>query len=117
MLDFIVNVIVFTLAIYGFFDILKKTYNICTYTKIKADGIYLIIATKNQENQIEGFLRNFLFRIIYGREEMVKQIIVADLGSSDQTKEIVEKIEKEYSQIKSTNWDECKEIVDNINEI
>ncbi len=116
MLDFFINVIFFSLAIYGFFEIVKNVYYICTFTKIKSNGIYLIIATKNQEKQIEGFLRNFLFRIIYGKEEMIKQILVADLGSTDQTKQIVDNIEKNNDQIKSLNWKECKEIIEGINE-
>ena len=114
MLDFFVNVVFFTLAIYGFIEIVKSVYHICTYTRLKSDGIYLIVATKNQENQIEGFLRNFLFRVIYGKEDAIKQIMVADLGSSDQTKKIVDKIEKDCKQIKSVNWKECKEIIESI---
>ena len=117
MLDFFVNVIFYTLAIYGFVEIVKNIYYICTYTKLKSDGIYLIVATKNQEKQIEGFLRNFLFRMIYGKEEAIKQIMIADLGSSDQTKEIVDKIGKDYGQIKSVNWKECKEIIESINQV
>ena len=46
---------------------------------------------------------------------MIKQILVADLGSTDQTKEIVDKIGMDYNQIKSLNWKECKEIIENIN--
>ena len=115
MLDFIFNLIFFTFAIYGFIEIIKNIYYIITYTNLKSDGIYLIIAAKNQEKQIEGFLRTFLFRIIYGKEEMIKQIMVADLGSSDETKEIIDKFETDYTQIKSVNWKECKEIIENIN--
>ena len=115
MLDFFSNVIFFTLALYGFIEIIKNIFYICAYTKIKSDGIYLIVAIKNQEKNIEGFLRNMLFRLIYGKEEMIKQIIVADLGSNDHTKEIVDKIGTECSQIKSVSWKECKEIVENIN--
>lgn len=117
MLDFFVNVIFFTLAIYGFVEIIKKIYNIYTYTRFKSDGIYLIVATKNQEKQIEGFLRNTLFRIVYGKEEMINQIMVADLGSIDKTKEIVDKMEKDYNQIKSVDWSECKDILENVNDI
>lgn len=115
MLDFILNVIVCTLAIYGFIEIIKNVYYIITYTSLKSDGIYLIVAAKNQEKHIEGFLRTFLFRMIYGKEDMIKQIIVTDLGSSDQTKEIIDKIELDYNQIKSVNWKECKELIENIN--
>ncbi len=115
MLNFFVEVLFCTLAIYGLIEIIKNIYYICTYTKLKSDGIYVIVAAKNQEKQIEGFLRTFLFRVIYGKEEMIKQILVADLGSTDQTKEIVDKIGMDYNQIKSLNWKECKEIIENIN--
>ena len=115
MLAFFINVVICTLAIYGLMEIIKTIYYIFTYTSLKPDGIYLIIAAKNQERQIEGFLRSFLFRTIYGKEEMIKQIMITDLGSSDNTKEIIDKMQSEYTLIKSTDWKECKEIIENIN--
>ncbi len=115
MLDFILNIIISVLAIYGLMEIIKNIYYIFTYTNLKPDGIYLIVAAKNQESHIEGFLRNFLFRIIYGKEEMIKQIIVADLGSTDNTKDIIDKIASDNYQIKSVDWKDCKEIIENIN--
>lgn len=82
---------------------------------MKSDGIYMIIATKNQENKIEGFLRTILFRILYGKEEMVKDIMVVDLGSTDDTIKILHKMEEDYPYIKVTNWKEYKELMENIN--
>ena len=61
---------------------------------MKANGTYVIIAVKNQEDKIEGFLRSILFKILYGREEYLKNIIVADLESSDNTKEIAKKCQR-----------------------
>ena len=112
--DFIFNTILWTLAIYGLFEIIKTIINIYTYTNLKSDGIYVIVAVKNQENKIEGFLRNFLFRIIYGKEENIKDIIVADLDSNDETLNILNRLEKEYTNIKVSNWKECKEIIESI---
>lgn len=114
--DFIFNTILWTLALYGLFEIIKTIINIYTYTNLKSDGIYVIVAVKNQENKIEGFLRNFLFRIIYGKEENIKDIIVTDLGSIDDTSQILNKLQEEYKEIKVTNWKECKEIVEAIKE-
>ena len=116
MLEFITNTIFWTLAIYGLFEIIKNIIYICTYTKFKSDGIYVIIAVKNQEEKIEGFLRSILFKILYGREEYLKNIIVADLNSSDNTKEIVRKLSKDYDILKVTSWKDCKEIMDNVDE-
>lgn len=115
MLEFIINTIFWTLALYGLFEIIKNIIYISTYTKFRSNGIYLIIAVKNQENNIEGFLRSSLFKIFYGKEEYVKDIIVADLNSTDDTKKIAKKLSQDYEFLKVTNWKDCKELIDNIN--
>ena len=115
--NFIINSILWTFALYGLFELVKQILYMCTYTNMKADGIYIIIAVKNQEERIEGFLRSSLFKLLYGKEEYIKDIIVTDLGSTDKTKEIVEKMSVDYECVKTTNWKECKEIFDNIDEI
>lgn len=116
MFEFIINGIFWILALYGLFEIIKNIIYICTYTNLKSDGIYMIIAVKNQENKIEGFLRNLLFRFIYGKEEAIKDIIIADLDSKDETMKILNNLGKEYGYIKVTSWKECKEILDSVNE-
>lgn len=116
-MDFILNTIFWTLALYGLFEIIKNIIYITTYTNFKSDGIYLIIAVKNQEEKIEGFLRASLFKLLYGREDYLKNIIVADLRSTDKTKEIAKKLSKEYECLKVINWKECKDIIDNVDEM
>ena len=81
---------------------------------MKTDGIYVIVAVKNQEDKIEGFLRTMLFKILYGREEYFKNIIIADLESTDHTKEIIRTLSKDYDVLKVTSWKECKEVMDNV---
>lgn len=115
--DFILNTMLWTLALYGLFEILKTIINIYTYTNLKSDGIYVIIAVKNQENKIEGFLRSFLFRVIYGKEDYIKNIIITDLDSKDETINILNRLEKDYEYIKVTNWKECKEVIENIRNV
>ena len=83
MLEFLFNTIFWTLAFYGLFELIKNIIYISTYTKFKTDGIYLILAVKNQEDRLEGFLRSMVFKILYGKEEYIKNIIVADLKSED----------------------------------
>lgn len=114
--EFILNAIVWTLALYGIFEIIKTIVYVCSYTNLKSDGIYVIIAAKNQENKIEVFLRSILFRFLYGKEEYIKEIIVTDLDSKDNTIEILNRMQKDYDCIKVVNWRECKDIVDNIDE-
>ena len=116
MQEFIINGVIWVLALYVLFEIIKNIIYICTYTNLKSDGIYVIIAAKNQENRIEGFLRTLLFRIMYGKEECVKDVIVTDLNSTDDTMRILEKLSKDYDNIKVTNWKDCKEVMDSIKE-
>lgn len=115
MADFIFYGILWILALYGLFDIIKTIIYLCTYTNLKSDGIYLIVAVKNQENKIEFFMRSLLFRFLYGNEDYLKNIIVTDLDSSDGTKKILSHLEKDYDCIKIVNWKECKDIIDNVN--
>ncbi len=114
MLDFIINGIIWTLALYGLIEIIKTIYYICTCTKLESDGIYFIIAVKNQEEKIEGFMRSLLFKILYGKEECIKKVILTDLGSTDKTKEIIEKLEQDYKFINLVDWKICRDLIDNI---
>ena len=115
-MEFILNTIFWTLALYGLYEIIKNIIYINTYTKFKSKGIYLIIGVKDQEDVIEGFLRSILFKILYGREEYFKNIIVADLESTDKTKEISKKLSKEYECLKVLSWKEARDLMDNIDE-
>lgn len=112
MADFIITSIIWILALYGFIEILKTI--IISFTKVdfRNDGIFLIIAVKNQEAKIEGFLRSFLFRLIYGKEEYIKDIYITDLNSTDGTSKILEKLEPEYKQIKVYDWQTCKQVIE-----
>ena len=65
MLDFILNALVYTLAIYGLIEIIKMIYYIMEYTNLNEDGIYIIISAKNQEKVIGGILRSVLIKIMY----------------------------------------------------
>ena len=84
---------------------------------MQSNGMYIIIAVKNQEEKIEGFLRSILFKILYGKEDYLKNIIVADLKSTDKTKEIAKRLSKEYDCLNVLNWKECKDIIDNVDDI
>ena len=115
-MEAVISIIIWTLALYGLFEIIKNIIYICTYTHLNSNGMYFIIAVKNQEDKIECFLRNLIFRIVYGKEE-INNILVVDLNSKDNTKKIVENLSKEYEQINLLSWKECNEVIENIEEI
>lgn len=117
MFYFFINVIFWTLALYGLFEIIKTIIYAFTYTCNKPDGIYLIIATKNQEKNIEGFLRSYLFKVLYEKEDNIKDIIIADLGSDDRTKEIATKVTEDINCIQVVDWNDCKDIIDSFDKV
>ena len=114
MADVIINGILWTLALYGLIEIIKTLIYIFTYTNLKTGAIYLIVAVKNQQEKIGGFLRTVLFRLLYGKEENIKEVIIADLDSKDETVDILKKLQKDYDCIKVTNWKDCKNVLDSI---
>ena len=115
-MEFLLNIVFWTLALYGLFEIIKNIIYLKIYTNFQSDGIYLIIAVKNQEEKIEGFLRSSLFKLLYGRDEYLKNVIVADLKSTDRTKEIAKKLAKEYDCLEILSWKECKDIIDSVDD-
>ena len=114
--NFIMGSIFWTLELYGLFEIIKNIIYICSCTKLKSDGIYMVIAVKNQEQKIEGFMRSILFRFLYGKEDYIKNIMVADLDSKDETKQILNRMQKDYDILKVIDWKDCKEMIENVKE-
>ena len=43
-----------------------------------------------------------------------KKVIITDLNSTDETPEIIEKIQKDYEYINVLDWKECKDIIDSV---
>ena len=114
MNTFLFNVCIWTFSIYGLFEIIKNLIRTYLKPKVSSNGIYLIIAVKNEENKIEGFLRSFLFRLLYGKEDMIDNIFVLDLNSTDKTADILNILSKDYDCLKYTDMKSCTQIFNSI---
>ena len=110
MMDFIVNFVLWVCAIYGIIEIIKNVIYFKSCNSINPNGIHLIVAVKNQEDTIEGFLRTLNFRLLYGKEDNIEDIIVLDLNSNDNTRHIVNNFSNDCSNVKVINWDEFEEL-------
>lgn len=99
MSSFLQNAILWTLALYGLFEIIKAWYCYTTYKRKEFDGVRFIIAAKNEEENIEGILRSIMFKILYGKEEILSKVILTDLNSNDRTKEILLKLAQDYENV------------------
>lgn len=114
MASFLFNIILWTLAIYGLFELVKSIIHTYYQPKASSSGIYLFVGVKNQENKVEGFIRSVLFRLVYGKEENINNIFVFDLNSSDKTSDILDMLSKDYDFIKFTDVKHCKEFLDSV---
>lgn len=110
----LIGFIIMILAIYGSICLIKEIIRIYTYNKNQKNGIYFIIAVKNQEDNIEEFVRTTLFRIIYGKEESINNITLVDLKSKDNTKKIIEEIARENENINVLDINEYKKIIEDM---
>ena len=78
MQEFIPNAILWTLALYGLIEIAKTIRYYFACTKFKQDGIYLIIAAKNQENRV--FYEKYNLQIIIWKRRVNKRNYNGRLG-------------------------------------
>ncbi len=75
--NFIINSVLWTFALYGLFELIKQIIYMCTYTNLKEDGIYVIIAAKNQEGKNRGICVQLCLKY-YMEKKKDKSIIVTD---------------------------------------
>lgn len=99
MLVFMIQIIIWTLILYTIYEIARII--ICYFeipSKNQKDTYIMVV--KNSEEYIEGFLRSLIFKILYGKEKQIKQILIIDLDSKDKTIDIVNRMMMDYGYIK-----------------
>lgn len=98
MLDFILTSILWILALYGLFEIIKTIIHIRKYPKISFTGTSFVITVHNQENNIEYFLRLLIYQMLYYNLS-IPEVIVVDLDSTDNTLDILHAFAKDFNFI------------------
>ena len=83
--------------------------------------ILIIEDEKIIRNELKSLLENSGYEVLIiekfdNVKENIKNIIAVDLNSTDETKQILEKLSNEYENIKVANWKECKDLFDNIDD-
>ena len=114
MLNFVLSIILWTLAIYGLYEIIKTVINSYLTKKVKLSNAYLVIIVKNGENYIEYLTRKAIIRKVIEKANYIKEIIIIDLNSEDETSKIIRKLEKDYNFIKVLNKEEINKFFSSI---
>lgn len=108
MANFIMNIIIWTFALFGFFKIIEEAF----YKSRKNTYMIVKLGKKEDENEIEEILNSLVFKILYNKKDNINQILIMDLDSNTTTKATLNKIEKKYKCVKLIDWESCKDIVD-----
>ena len=98
MVNFIITSLLWTFALYGLFEICKTIIHIHKYPKVSFNGSSFIITVHNQENNIEYFLRVFIYKMLYYNLN-ISEIIIVDLDSTDNTLNILKTFSKDFERI------------------
>ncbi len=93
------QIIFYSFAIYGFLCVLIKIYD---HIKIKNlfnsnDSIFkVVLIIKNQENIIEGVIRNMIISDFNRLISLSKGLTIIDFDSTDKSFEIITKLSKQH---------------------
>ena len=99
-MEYVSNVLLWTFALFGLFEFMKMFF--CQFLSTK-ESEYVFILVKNGEEYIEGFLRSEIFKVLYGKENFIKKILVVDLSTDNKTMEIIEKMKSNYEFVNVVN--------------
>ena len=94
-----INLFVIMMSIYGWYILIKELLDNYIYKNIEiGDNVKLKIIVKNKEENIEMIIK----KIIHAQSQIgyFRKIEIIDNNSTDQTYEILKRIEKQYSNIK-----------------
>lgn len=110
MLDFILTSLLWILALYGLFEIIKTIIHINKFPKMNLDSTSFIITVFNQENNIEYLLRLFIYKMLYYNLS-IPQITIVDMDSTDNTLNILRAFSRDFYFIKVLTYDEYVSLI------
>lgn len=93
MINFFLAIIMWSLSIYGMISIIKDILLKIKYKNI-LNGVEHYIYVKNVEESIETYVRDMIFKY-----PNMKNFIIIDKNSQDDTYKILEKLKEEYNFI------------------
>lgn len=103
MFEAVVYGIIWCFAIYGILVMIQDITRSFTYQKVE-ENVKLIMTVKNVEDGIENYIRELKFS-----KNFYNNLVVIDLGSTDDTLDILRELERENINMKILTQTEGKE--------
>ena len=111
MLFMLFNVFVYILALYGaVYLIIGFADSIRKKLKNESKGVKFLLLIKDQEDCIEGIIRSISIENFFTDVISQDRFTVLDMGSSDDTLKILEKLKGDYQYLNVLSLDEKEEI-------
>ena len=88
-----INIILWILAIFGIIQLFIQSISLRNYQNSTNENTYFILTVLNQEATVEDLIKSVLWSM------PINCLKVIDLGSTDNTLMIVEKMQKDYNCI------------------
>lgn len=96
------------LSVVGIIRIIEEIIKHICYN---ADDYVIVIQVKNQQDRIEGIVRSVVWKELKCGGK-VPEILIVDMGSSDDTLQILEKLNDEYDFITVSNKEKYVEFLE-----
>ena len=88
-----INIILWILAIFGIIQLFIQSISLRNYQNSTNENTYFILTVLNQESTVEDLIKSVVWSM------PINCLKVIDLGSTDNTLMIVEKMQKDYDCI------------------
>lgn len=99
-MSWLLEAVVAILAAYGVFIVLQGLWRLAVPRRpLGRPALSVIVVVRNQERQVEGLIRELLAG--QGAAGLVGDIVIVDLGSSDNTPAILQRLGRRHAQLQS----------------
>ena len=88
----------------GLLSIFQSLWHWISGAGRKNDDMYVVLTVKNQQDTVEGMIRSIVWQNLHSQNGgSVPQIVVVDLGSHDETPNILKRLAEDFKFIHITD--------------
>jgi len=107
MISIITRTLITFFAIYGFTALIKEILDMFFMPKKNLKDLLIVIKVLNSEDTLEGIVRMILWKCLsLTHGGFMPNILIVDMGSSDDTADIAKRLSHDYSFIRYTTHEE-----------
>jgi hypothetical protein len=112
MLKLVFEFCTYLMAAYGIFCLaVSLVSRLYCRVGLPDERMKLFLMVKNTENMIEGVVRSIFLNNLLKNTIPAQRLYIIDMGSSDDTRKILSRLEKEYDSISVIREDENERLI------